>query len=171
MAQSLQDQLVQAGLATKEQARGRRRGKPPRDDGRGTGQQQKRAPTRSKDAPKAGSGSADPAPSKRQQKRAMAERVAAVVASHGLPRARGEVPYRFTRGRRIKETWVSRSEQGALARGELALVASGGRYALIPPERVADVRAIDPHAVLVFLEAGEPDAGEEEHPVPDDLVW
>ena len=111
------------------------------------------------------------AKSNRQIKRERMAKVAQVTSAHALPRAQGEVPYRYTRGDRIKETWVSEAERKALAAGEIALVAQRGRNALIPAEHVNEVRAVDPHAVLICVEANADDEYEYGPPVPDDLIW
>jgi len=187
MSQSLRDQLVQAGLASEEQAEpkrnkgaakgqkknaGRRHGraKPPRAASkRGT-----QPDPRTSGEPSATASAGEPAESKaskRQRKREAAAAVAAIVAEHGRKRATGEVPYRFSRGGQIKETWVSRDEHNALARGELALIGSQGRYALLPAEHVPAVRAVNPPAVLAVAEAGGTSDEEYGPPVPDDLIW
>ena len=176
MSRSLQDQLVDAGLASHDQGRLKRGGKKGARD----------KPRRKKGARRGGAASADSATqpakagaastaapkSKRQQKREHQERVANVVAEHARERAQGEVPYRFTRGRHVKETWVSREERLALASGQLALVAAGRRYALVPMDSVASIREVDPNAVLV---CNDPDAGDRDveygPAVPDDLSW
>ncbi len=177
MSRSLQDQLVQAGLATKDQThkgggRGKKPRKPQRSSGRG-----KRKDGGADSAPQQATQPSDGRPpeaakSKRQQKREHRERLARVVKEHEQPRQKGEVPYRFTRGRHIKETWVSAAEQRALARGEAALVAADRRYALVPAASIAAIRAVDPNAVLVFIEQGEGDRDiEYGPPVPDDMMW
>jgi len=181
MSKSLQEQLVQAGLASTEQAerkprqgkkrhkghRGKSARKKHSKPGHNTGANatQARAPEHAPDA-----AGREPV-SNRQRKRERAAQVEAVIAAHGLQRAQGEVPYRFARGGRIKETWVSPAERDALARGDVALIGLRGRYALLPIEHVGKVREINPAAVLVAIEPGSGDASEDDHPVPDDLVW
>lgn len=187
MSQSLREQLVQAGLATEEQAApkrnkaaakghkksaGRRRGSAKTAQAKGKRGAPSPAQSAGERAATAPAGeAAESKASKRQRKREAAAAVAAIVAEHGRKRATGEVPYRFSRGRQIKETWVSQDEHGALARGELALIGSQGRYALLPAEHVPAVRAVNPSAVLAFAEAGSTSDEEYGPPVPDDLIW
>lgn len=213
MSRSLQDQLVEAGLAQpgqagerKGKAQGRKAqgGKPqgrkpqgrkpqghkPRgrkatesqrsaDTDRRTPDQRPAAaaepPASAAPSSQAGAGGAATGEagtkSKRQIKRERMEQVAQVTSAHALSRAQGEVPYRYTRGDRIKETWVSEAERKALATGEIALVAQRGRNALIPAEHVDKVRAIDPYAVLICVDANADDEYEYGPPVPDDLIW
>lgn len=175
MSQSLQDQLVQAGLARPGQAgkRDRKRkpggGKPATASRRQQGQRE--ADTKPGTTPHAEPAAGKAPKSKRQLKRERIEAVTQVISAHALPRAQGEVPYRYTRGERIKETWVSEGERKALAAGQIALIAQRGRNALIPAERVDEVRAIDPHAVLICVQTGADDEYEYGPPVPDDLIW
>lgn len=177
MSKSLQEQLVQAGLASTEQAeRKPRQGKKRHKGHRGKSARKKHSTpgttTGTNATPAHAPDTAGREPvSNRQRKRERAAQVEAVIAAHGLQRAQSEVPYRFARGGRIKETWVSPAERDALARGEVALIGLRGRYALLPIEHVGKVREINPAAVLVAIEPGSGDASEDDHPVPDDLVW
>lgn len=179
MTRSLQEQLLEAGLATEDQQRkprggGRHRSRKP-DNGKRKGSGAGRSSGNASKQPSAREQQRRAERAARQRRREDASRIAEIVDAEQLERGQAEVPYRFTRGRRIKETWVTRREQGRLARGEIALVASRGRYALVPVAAVPRIREIDADAVLVLADPDNDGPPDEEaasgHPVPDDLMW
>ncbi len=102
-----------------------------------------------------------------------AARVRQIAESHRIEREDGDVPYRFTRGSKIKEIWLGKAQHRKLADGEIALVACGEGYELVPKSTAERIREIDAAAVLV-LNTGTPDSDDDPYadfPVPDDLMW
>lgn len=191
MANSLQDQLVAAGLAEPGQARKRGRGRKdpaaggkPRAKGKGKGKRGSRARGRdggrdgAADTPARGEGADTATPataSAPRGGRATIARLRQLVAAHRLPRKDADVPYRFTSGQRIKEITVTREQRARLARGEAAIVNVQGRYDVVPAAAVAAIRALDGGAVAMLNDPAEPgDGGDDpcaDRPVPDDLTW
>jgi uncharacterized protein YaiL (DUF2058 family) len=191
MSSSLQEQLVQAGLADEESLNrsrqsGRRRtgdkrkggrkksgGGPARTSGQGT--------TGRKDAKTAApsKGKADqPKPAAQRQPTAeeKADRLRQMIRANRIDRAYAGVPYRFTQGARVREVAVTGTQQGRIARGELAIVSDGERIELVPAKIARRVRGIEPAAVLVLNATDErgDDAGDDpyaDYRVPDDLMW
>ena len=85
-----------------------------------------------------------------------------------LNRDDASVPRHFLYKGRIRKIYVTAEQQGALADGQMGLVYLTGGYHLLAIEPLEQVRGISAEHV-VELEGADPD--EDEHPVPDDLVW
>lgn len=134
-----------------------------------------RTPARPKTEAKAEEKTA-PAPERQPTAEEKADRLRQIIRANRIDRAYAGVPYRFTQGTRVREIAVTGTQQGRIARGELAVVSDGQRCELVPAKAARRVRGIDPAAVLVLNspdERGE-DAGDDpyaDYHVPDDLMW
>ncbi len=180
MSKSLEDQFRQLGLADEKQVRKARQGK----------KRKKGSPKRSRREAAAPDPQAEAAQRERAEKaerdrqieserqaqrraKETAARVRQIVETNRVEREDGDVPYRFTRGSRIKEIWLSKTQHRRLAEGELALVAFADSYELVQKTTAERIREIDAEAVLV-LNTGGPESGDDPYadfPVPDDLMW
>ncbi len=180
MADSLQEQLVRAGLAEPDQAKKGKSGagKPRnKDKGRGKGKGKGKPRATQRAAPQAADqagASQHSAPPRDAHERTA--RMRGLVAKHRLPRQDGRVPYRFTLGRRIKEITVTSEQQRQLARGEAGIVNVQGRFDVLPAHAIESLRQLDPEAVVLLNgpDASDTAADAEAHsdrPVPDDLMW
>ena len=94
----------------------------------------------------------------------------ALIESTMLKEHKGEAIYRFTWQNKIRELLVSEKIRGQLANGELAITWLNGRTCLIPAETASSVKLINDKWRL-FINAETADDQEDEHPVPDDLIW
>ena len=193
MSRSLRDELLKAGLVTREQAaRVQRRGPPKprpagskvpkkpagRSRGRGerkntTKQWSRVAADRQPGAPESGA-TARPAPDERV--RQLNTEIRGILdAEAEPPDPQSDTPFHFARGDRLKRLYVSESQRRRLAGGELAIVGFGGRHHLVPyraGERVRELR----EEVFVFIatassEAETVEEGYEGFEIPDGLVW
>ena len=194
MSSSLQEQLVQAGLANEESANRSRQGGRHRAGGkRGGGKKQgsgrkARQSGQQAAADKANHDAAPPTPREKKEEQAApaperqptaeekADRLRQMIRANRIDRAYAGVPYRFTQGSRVREIAVTGTQQGRIARGELAVVSDGERNELVPAKVARRVRGIDPAAVLVLNSANErgDDTGDDpyaDYRVPDDLMW
>ncbi len=179
MANSLRDQLVQTGLADEKRARKVekdkragskkvRRGQAKGDD-HAERDRRRRAEKAERDRQLEAQRQAE-----RQRKESTAQ-IRQMIRDHRLEESGGEVAYQFTEGTKIRRIWVTPGQQKQLARGDIAVVAFGKGYELVPAETAEKIRERDPAVVLVH-NAGSPGSGEdsdpyEEHPIPDDLMW
>ncbi len=180
MSNSLQDQLKQTGLVDEKQARKAR-------------QEKKKARKESKPSRRQSTAPDPHAEAARRERAAKAERdreanakreawrraketaarIRQIVETHRIERGAGERVYRFTRGRKIKEVWLSAQHHRHLADGEIALVTFGEGYALVPKATGERIRGIDEEAVLV-LNTARTESGDDlyaDFPIPDDLMW
>lgn len=197
MPTSLQEQLVQAGLADEESLNRSRQDRQRRGGGKRGGAKKSgggRKARQSAQQSAADKTGPDAAPSKKTEKAAQdkpapaakrqptaeekADQLHQIIRANRIDRAYAGVPYRFTEGARVREIAVTGTQQGRITRGELAVVSDGGRCELVPAKVARRVRGIAPEAVLVLNAADErgTDADEDEDPyaayhVPDDLMW
>jgi len=178
MADSLQEQLVRAGLAEPEQGkRGNSGGDKPRRKNKGRGKGKgKHQPKQREAAPTGDDAGAAQQPAPPRDGRERTARLRGLVAKHRMGRDNARVPYRFTLGRRIKEITVTSDQQGQLARGEAGIVNVQGRFDVLPAHAIEAVRQLDPDAIVVLngSDMSESTADAEarsDRPVPDDMMW
>ena len=182
---SLQEQLLKAGLASKEQAkdaqkelRDRRRSKNRRKGGR---PQQKEDATADQAAKLAADAQAQKRARDRELNRkreaAKAKKAGKAGMQQMIRKARvddnlGDVAYHFQVGSKIKRILVTEKQAKALAEGQLAVVALHREYVLVPRETGEKVGAQSPELLVLLNEpGGDEDEAYAEHPIPDDLMW
>ena len=180
MSNSLQDQLKQLGLADEKQARKARQDKKKSKKGSKPSRRQPAAPDpRAEAARRERAEKAErdrQTESKREARRRAKEtaaRIRQIVETNRIERGAGERVYRFTRGRKIKEAWLSPDHHRRLADGEIALVTFGEGYELVPKATGERIREIDEKALLV-LNTGSTESDDDAYadfPIPDDLMW
>ncbi|MCY4471542.1 MAG: DUF2058 family protein [Kistimonas sp.] len=176
---SLRDQLLKAGVASKQQhqkARAqkkqqREKGKQPADDQRQRLQQERLLQA----------GRDRELNLRRQQQLAEKEQQAQLrqtLQHHAVQRDKGERAYNFIDQNRVKKWYLSDKQAEQLACGQLALARRDeGDYILIPGVIAArlDEKGFD--CLLVYNPQGRSNSGDEIDPfyqdyqVPDDLVW
>lgn len=179
MGNSLQDQLLKAGLVDEKQARKARAGKAPKKRGR-KGRQE---PVTSESAAAVQQAAAEKAVRDRaldRQRKAESERKALtaqirqLVEQHRLPREDGDIGYHFVDAGKVRKLFVTRAIQERLGKGLLAIVRLNERYEVVPTEVAEKIRARDAASVVV-LQASSPEPAEDDpyrdFQVPDDLMW
>lgn len=179
MGNSLQDQLLKAGLVDEKQARKARAGKAPKKKGK----KGRQGPVPSESAEAAQQAMAEKAERDRglnQQRKAEAERKALtaqirqLITQHRLPRDDAEIGYHFVDGGKVRKLFVTRAIQDRLGQGRLAIVRLDDRYEVVPIDVAEKIRARDV-TFVVALQATEPETAEDDpykdFQVPDDLIW
>jgi len=179
---SLRDQLIQAGLGTKKQAK--------------EATQPKKAPSRHQPPPispeklaaqkaAAAKSARDQELNRRQQEKAAAKarraEVKQLIEQHRLPPVVSEEYYNFADGNRLSRLAVTPALREQLIKGTIVIVRYEGHYAVVPESAVARIRERDEHAIVMHETSatGAPAAtasADSEDPykdfvVPDDLVW
>ena len=174
----MRDQLLKAGLISKQQAneaerqQQRQERRPPRNPAR---------PSAVPPAAKAPSGPGSKVARdqaldrKRQEKAEQKARLAQIkqlIEQSRLPIPDEGEPYSFIDGAKIRRITIDGSLREGLGRGEIAIVRHDGGYDLVPASVAARIQQRDEHAV-VRLPGGTVGAQGEDgaHPVPDDLIW
>ncbi len=174
MADSLREQLLKSGIVKQT-----RKSKPPRRKGG------KHKPAR----PDTASGDMDLARAyamraraeSEERKRARAEaeaeararkerkrRLREVLQGKALNKADAERARHFEYGGKIRRVYVDDAQWTALNEGRLGVVQSSGSHVLVTREVAEQVQAFAPDHVALLV---DPDAGDADDGVPDDLTW
>ncbi|GAA6130283.1 DUF2058 domain-containing protein [Halopseudomonas sabulinigri] len=174
MVNSLQAQLLKAGLVDEKKLKQAQRAKkkaaktePAQDTGKAIAQARTEKAERDRQLNQ-----------QRQEEAARKEREAQVkqmVENSKLDRSGGETPYQFVSKNKIKKIHVTKEQFDLLSRGRLGITRLSGNFVLIPLEIAEKVRERAPHWPVYVAEA-KADAPAEDDPyaafqVPDDLMW
>ncbi|MED5388363.1 MAG: DUF2058 domain-containing protein [Pseudomonadota bacterium] len=179
MANSLQEQLMKAGLADQKKARRAKQQK------RQEANQARRGEIELEDpAERARRQRAEKAEADRQreaerkaerEKKEIAAQIKQMIEQSRLDRQQGDVAYQFVQDKKIKKAWVTTKQQGQLERGQIAIVALGDSYELVPTVVAEKIRQRDTASVLLLNERGSQAEDEDDpykdFPIPDDLMW
>lgn len=178
MGNSLQDQLLKAGLATDKQAKKAKAGKaPPRRGKKG------QPPALSESAAAARQAQADKAARDKtlnERRKAEAElrerraQIGQLIAQHRLSCDGGDIGYHFVDRGKVRKLYVTPEIQSRLGKGQLDIARLDGRYDVVPADVADRIRARDERCVVP--RAASPDEPAEDDPykdfkVPDDLMW
>lgn len=177
MANSLQDQLLKAGLVNEQQVKQaktkQRKGK------RAGGGQSAESAARSAEAQQAAAEKRRHDQELNRRREEERQRKADLVALWQLvhdsrvSRGNGDIAYNFADGAALKRLYVKAEQQQAIASGKLAIVRHDDFYELVPPSVAERAEAVDPPTLVVWnrpqqTHPDDPYAGFE---VPDDLMW
>ena len=178
MANSLQKQLMKAGLADEKKARKAKQQK--REDVN----KAKRGEIEMEDpADRARRLREEKAEADRQreaqrkaerEKKEIAAQIKQMIEQSLLER-NGEVAFQFVQDKKIKKAYVTGNQQKQLERGQIAIVALGESFELVPTVVAEKIRQRDEAAVLLLNERGTETVDEDDpykdFPIPDDLMW
>ncbi|MBM69413.1 MAG: nucleoprotein/polynucleotide-associated enzyme [Haliea sp.] len=182
MAGSLQDQLLQAGLADTAKAKrlakdkrkqanvARRGGHDPAEETREAARQAlANKAERDRELNEARNAEAS--------RKAINAQIRQLVESHKLPRGKGDVGFNFTDGTKVKKLYVTSMDQKQLAAGNIAIVKQGDQYEMLPRPIADKIAERDAARVIICSEAGATGLSSEEqdwykdYEIPDDLMW
>lgn len=180
MGNSLQDQLLQAGLVKQSQVdeANRQKSKKKRQ------QVPKKARAAKKKDPEAERRRAEKAERDRalnqqrdevRRQREVAAQVRQLVRDHRHPRTAGDddIPFNFDNKGRIKRLYVSPDTHRLISAGKLVIVNDNGVFDLVPPAIAEKIRRRNPSLVIDLPEEAAPadDDPYADFKVPDDLMW
>lgn len=184
MANSLQDQLVKAGLATEKQVKESQTKS--RKQAKQAGKKKKsanRAPrtnAASHQIPQAQAQKAarDRALNReheeRRARKALRAQVRDLIESRKLNDPAGEVAHNFVKAGKIKRVYVTDEQHKLLSEGRLAVVAFEGKHYLVEPA-VADTILQKLPQSFVYLgkeqDTSDEDDAYADYKIPDDLMW
>jgi len=180
MSLSLREQLLQAGLGTKKQAK--------------QASQQPRHQPRNKPAPpspeaiaaqqaQAAKAARDQELNRKQrekaEKKARRAQVRQVIEQNRLPKQESDDYYNFIDGKMIRRIAVNPGLREQLMRGDVVLVRYSGHYEVVPAAVIPRIKEIDEQVIVpnsVAPESAAKDSVDENDPykdflVPDDLTW
>ena len=177
MSDSLRDQLLKAGLATKKQAHRADR-EVHRDrqakahKGNAPNVQQLAA-----DKAQAAKAARDQALNRERQAQADAKARAAqvrqLVDQHRLPKPDSDDYFNFVDGSKVRRIAVNADLRARLGRGDIVIVRCDGRYELVSSEIGARIGERDARAVVTLESSTKVDENDpyKDFIVPDDLTW
>jgi uncharacterized protein YaiL (DUF2058 family) len=177
---SLQDQLLKAGLVDEQrlrQAKTAKRKKHRKTKGSAPDMEQRRVQEAAMEKARRDR----ELERKRQEeaaRKAEEHALRQLIHAHRVLRGEGDVAFNFQDGATLKRIYVTADQHRALVNGRLALVRQDASYELVPAEIAERILARNPSLVLVHNEAESRDRTPvaEDDPyadfkVPDDLMW
>ncbi len=104
------------------------------------------------------------------KRKALEAELAQLVAGRRQSKNDGDCAYNFVDGDKVRRFYVTEATREALSAGRFGIVRLRNRYEVVAADVAQAVAARAPDR-LVMLNATGATAGEEDHPVPDDLMW
>lgn len=179
MANSLQEQLLKAGLADAKQAKKAKTGKAPKKSkkqrGQDAGLSEAARAARQAMAEKAARDRELNLQHKREaEARALQAQVRQLIEQHRLARDDAELDYHFVDGNKVRKLLVSRTILDLLASGKADVVRLDGHFEVVPAAIADKIRERQPDSVIARNPSASDPAEDdpyEAYPVPDDLMW
>ncbi len=104
-----------------------------------------------------------------RRQRQINQEIRSLVKAHALRDESADCKRNFLYKGRIRSVLATRQQIEAINAGELGVVYLRGSYHLLPADQVKAVEKIAPEHVPDLL--GQGDQDDQDHPVPDDLIW
>lgn len=104
-----------------------------------------------------------------RKRREINQKIKALIKEHAVRDEAAEIKRNFLYKGRIRSVLVTAEQLKLINGGALAVVYLSGNHHLMPVEAVEQVREFAPDNVPNLQ--GSQSADEEDHPVPDDLIW
>lgn len=177
---SLQEQLLQAGLADEKKLKAHQKEKKKQR------KQQPKGSTQTDETKlRAQQAREEKAERDRQlnqqrneeaRRKAIGAQIRQLVESNRLDRSRCDVDYQFAHGKKIKKILVDNTMTDQLARGRLAVVFVNDNYEVVPEPVARKIMERAAEAVVVLHERTQGAESDEDDPyagyeIPDDLMW
>jgi uncharacterized protein len=176
---SLQEQLLKAGLVTEQRVKETRADKrktvkqtgkhgPPADEGARRGAEAAREEKARRDR------ELNRKRQEESERHARENEIRQLIHAHRVVREGGDRAYNFTDGSALKRLYVTKDQQARLVDGRLAVVRQDAFYELVPAEIAERLRARDASLILVHNRPEKkPDTDDPyaDFQVPDDLIW
>jgi len=178
MKNSMRDQLLRAGVASKKQAQKagseqRRKKKQARKNRASSSGQDKDSFKLQQEKQAARDRELNRQRQAEKERRAIAAQIRQLIEMNRLSRDDGEIAYNFADGKTVRKLYVTQALHKQLGRGRLSIVRLGEAYEIVP-KAVAD--KISERDASVVVSSSQPEASEEDelyadYAVPDDLMW
>jgi uncharacterized protein YaiL (DUF2058 family) len=176
MSNSLKDQLLALGLAPQKAAP--KKGQPTKGKGRhpagrkpdpesvSLGQAYK---LREREEQKQKSQEAARKRELERQRREINNKLKAIVEAHVVKDEKADTKRYFQYKGRIRNVLATREQINEINQGTLGVVYLRGNYHLVPSAVIEEVQAFAPDHIPDL--SGQEREEEQDHPVPDDLIW
>lgn len=176
MSSSLRDQLVKAGLASKQSAdsqnaKSRKKYKKPAVKTAADAAAKKAA-----DAKREKDRALDAALQVKQQKSAVKGQIKALIEQHAVVEYAGEAGYSYVSGTKVRKLFVQQAIHDKLSSDKLAITRLNGKTYLVPVAIAARILTLNPGWVVnrPGSDGGESTGDNDsysDYQVPDDLSW
>ncbi|WP_263080412.1 DUF2058 domain-containing protein [Endozoicomonas sp. Mp262] len=183
MSKSLRDQLMKAGLASKQQAlkaktSTKKKKKQAAKDGVATEQELRRIELEKERAAKVERDrELNRQREEEKNRKAILAQVRQLIERNAIAREKGDVGYNFVYEKKVKKIYVTDAIQNKLSRGLLAIAVQDEEFILIPVPVAEKIAERIPEIIVLQNQKGqEEDSVEEEdwyadYQIPDDLMW
>ena len=104
-----------------------------------------------------------------RQRRESNQKILALVKEHAIRDPNAENKRNFIFKGRIRSVLATPEQINEINAGQLGVVYLSGNYHLLPIDRIEEIRQFAPDHVPDLQGADQEDEGD--HPVPDDLIW
>lgn len=177
MGSSLRDQLLKAGVASKQQAQkavGEQRKKRRQKGAAGVVDEGKEQVRQAQSEKVVRDRELNRKTQEKAERKAVAAQIRQLIELNRLPREGGETPYSFVDGSKVVKIYVPERMHAHLARGLLSIVRLGDGYEVVPEVIAGKISERDTSVIIVrnpsdtLVDEDDPYA---EHQVPDDLIW
>jgi len=176
MSSSLRDQLVKAGLASKQSAdslnaRSRKKHKKPVQKTPADLAAKKLA-----DAKREKDRALNAALQEKQQKSAIKGQIKELIEQHAVADYLGEIGYSYVSGTKVRKLFVQQSVHEKLSSDMLAITRLNGKTYLVPIDIADKILALNPDWAMTrpgsdSAQPGDDDNSYSDYQVPDDLSW
>ncbi len=181
---SLQEQLLKAGLTTKQKAKQANTDKRKKNKQKRSGAsvetslQEKVKQDLAKSQQEKAAKDAALNEEKKQQLavKELALRIQQILQHHQVKGTNGEVEYNYTFVNKVKKLYLNELTHSALVKGRLALCGQDDVTYIVTAETANKLAELDANVVLLQNEKVEEDSVDEDDPyadyqIPDDLMW
>jgi uncharacterized protein YaiL (DUF2058 family) len=104
-----------------------------------------------------------------RQRREVNKTIKTLITKWAVRDENADIKRNFLYKGRIRSVLATRDQINEINNGTLGIVYLRGNYHLLPAEQIEEIRQFAPDHIPDL--AGAEAEGEEEHPVPDDLIW
>lgn len=182
MAGSLQDQLLNAGLADAKKAKQlakekRKQARVARRSSVEIIDEDKEAARQTREEKVRRDRALNQELNEKARRKAINAQIKQLINNSRLAKGKGDIGFNFTDGKKVKKLYVTALEQKQLSAGLLAIAKQGDQYEMVP-RVVADKIAQRDSARVIYCDADEEVALTEEeqdwykdYEIPDDLMW
>lgn len=180
MAKSLQDQLLAMGLSDKNKAKKNNKEMKKQEHLKRTGQDNDTDEKRERaEAIRKEKAAHDRELNKQRdaeaQKKAIAAQIQQLVDTNLIAAVYADIKYQFVDGTKVKSIRVDQAVWDRLSRGQLAIIAHRGNYAVVPVPVIEKIRERNDNHFVVIADqtAGKMDKDDPyaAYEIPDDLMW
>jgi len=184
MANSLQDQLLGAGLSNKQKARKinsakKKAVKKSRKDHTELKNEAADLAEKARQAQLRKSQQSNTAHNQQAEKIAIAAQIRQIIEMNSIEKAKGDQgqSYNFTDENKIKTLYVSAQNHDLISRGRIAIAKLEQTYHLIPMEAANKINERDSSSIVLLNDAIKTDSDQDvddpyaDYQIPDDLMW